>query len=729
MDEPSVLDYVKAMLTPWRGPAPKVPVTPPAAGQRGDEVFLSPPNEETLTGDSAIAAGSIPKVHAPALPWRTTSALFLALAAQSSLEPGPDRTWIIGTILYGLSFILIGWAYFSQEWTSPGAWVFEKPAGRGRSEYYSFLYSPTLFMLSMLLTLGGLWAFSGNRFNLFNLVLWLAALALVMRAFWLNKPGAPALHARLGDFLRRPSWRIEIPRNILPVLAALALVVFFRVYRLEEVPPQMVSDHAEKLLDVWDVLQGETSVFFTRNTGREGLQMYLTAVVVRLTGLELNFLVMKIGTVLAGLLTLPFIYLLGSEVGGSRRTGMLAVLFSGIAYWPNVITRVALRFTFYPLFVAPVLYYLVRGLRTSNRNDFILAGLFLGIGLHGYTPIRILPVLVVVGVVLFLLHKGSAGVRKLSIYHLVILALVSLVAFLPLLSFALQDLDSFGYRAFSRVGSIEQPLPGPALLVFMNNLWNAITMFAWNNGNIWLVSVGNRPALDIVSGALFHLGLALLLFRYIRKRDWLDLFLLVSIPILMLPSILSLAFPNENPALNRAGGALVPVFVVVGIALDGLLRVIERRFQAPLGRFIAWGLLGSLLLLSSTQNYALVFGRYQAFYEAASWNTSEMGQVIRGFNDTIGESESAWVLVYPHWVDTRLVGMNAGFPTRDYAIFPDQLASTLSIPSPKLFLVKPDDEVGQDRLEAFYPHGWFQVYHSQVENKDFLMFFVPRDGN
>jgi hypothetical protein len=729
MDEPSVLDYVKAKLTPWRGPAPKVPTAPPPAGLRGEEVSWSPANEETLTGDSAIAAGSTPKARAQALPWRTTSALFLALAAQSSLEPGPDRTWVIGTMLYGLSFILIGWAYFSQEWSPPGARVFEQPADRGRSEYYSFLYNPTLFMLSMLLTLGGLWAFSGNRFNGFNLALWLVALALVMSAFWLNNPGRLSWSERLGVYLRRPSWRIEIPRNILPILAAIALVVFFRVYRLEDVPPQMVSDHAEKLLDVWDVLQGETAVFFARNTGREGMQMYLTAVIVRLTGLELNFLVMKIGTVLAGLLTLPFIYLLGREVGGSRRAGFLAVLFSGIAYWPNVITRVALRFAFYPLFVAPVLYYLVRGLRTSNRNDFILAGLFLGIGLHGYTPIRILPVLVVVGVVLYLLHKGSAGLRKLSIYHLVILSMVALVAFLPLLSFALQDMDSFGYRAFSRVGSIEQPLPGPVLLVFLNNLWNALTMFAWSNGNIWLVSVGNRPALDIVSGALFHLGVALLLFRYIRKRDWLDLFLLISIPILMLPSILSLAFPNENPALNRAGGALVPVFVVVGLALDGLLRVIEGRSQIPVGRFIAWGLAGSLLVLSSTQNYALVFGRYQAFYEAASWNTSEMGQVIRGFSDSIGDPESAWVLAYPHWVDTRLVGMNAGFPTKDYAIFPDELASTLHIPGPKLFLVKPDDEVGQDRLEAFYPHGWFQVYHSQVQNKDFLMFFVPIDGN
>jgi hypothetical protein len=490
-----------------------------------------------------------------------------------------------------------------------------------------------------------------------------------------------------------------------------------------------LSDHAEKLLDVWDVLQGQTAVFFTRNTGREGLQMYMIALVTRLFDLDLSFLSMKIGTVLAGLLTLPYIYLLGKEAGNNRRAGVLAMIFAGIAYWPNVISRIALRFALFPLFVAPVLYYLVRGLRLRRRNDFILAGLFLGIGLHGYSPIRVLPIVVAVGVVLYLVHHYSQGWRRQALFNLGVLALVSLVAFLPLLSYALLNMESFGYRAFSRIGPLEQPLTGPATSIFVNNLWDAMTMFAWDNGSIWPISINNRPALDMVSGALFHLGLALLLLRYIRKRDWLDLFLLVSIPILMLPSILSLAFPAENPALNRAGGALVPVFVVVGIALDGLLRVIERRFQAPAGRLIAWGLIGSLLLLSSMQNYALVFGRYQAVYEASSWNTSEMGQVIRGFSDTIGDPESAWVLAYPHWVDTRLVGMNAGFPTKDYAIFPDQLASTLSIPGPKLFLVKPDDEVGQDRLEAFYPNGWFQVYHSQVENKDFLMFFVPIDGN
>ena len=103
---------------------------------------------------------------------------------------------------------------------------------------------------------------------------------------------------------------------------------------------------------------------------------------------------------------MPFIYLLGKEIA-NRRAGLLAMLFAGIAYWPNVISRVGLRFPLYPLFVAPTFYFLLRGLRTRNRNDFILSGLFLGLGLHGYTPFRIVPLLAIVTLILWGLYTGK----------------------------------------------------------------------------------------------------------------------------------------------------------------------------------------------------------------------------------------------------------------------------------------------------------------------------------
>ncbi len=147
------------------------------------------------------------------------------------------------------------------------------------------------------------------------------------------------------------------------------MIAFFRIYNLAGVPSEPTSDHAEKLLDVYDVSQGLTHIFFPRNTGREAIQMYLTLVVSWIFGTGLSFLSLKIGTVICGLATLPYLYLLGKEFGG-KRIGLLAVFFAGIAYWPNVISRFGLRFPLYPLFVAPTLYYLIRGLRNSQPQRF-----------------------------------------------------------------------------------------------------------------------------------------------------------------------------------------------------------------------------------------------------------------------------------------------------------------------------------------------------------------------
>jgi 4-amino-4-deoxy-L-arabinose transferase-like glycosyltransferase len=515
---------------------------------------------------------------------------------------------------------------------------------------------------------------------------------------------------------------------MLLAFVVIGMVIFFRVYRLESVPPQMNSDHAEKLLDVWDVLNGQYNIFFPRNTGREDFQMYLTATIVEFFDTGISFMSLKIGTVLAGLLTLPYIYLLGKEIGG-KRAGWLALLLAGIAYWPNVISRIGLRFTLYSLFTAPTLYYLIRGLHRRRRNDLLLSGLFLGLGLHGYSPFRVVPIVVLAAFGIYFLHRQSKGARRQVFWWLAALVAISIVVFLPLLRFALENPDLFSSRMFSRMGSIEQPLPGPAGIIFLQNLWRALVMFFWENGEVWVVSVPYRPALDIVSAPLFFLGMILLSIRYIRQRYWVDLFLLISIPLLMLPSILALAFPSENPILNRTAGALVPVFVIAGIGLDRFIASLEKsrdEVQHPPRLF---GLGNTVLLLligmAALHNYDLVFHQYQRGYELSSWNTTEMGQVIRTFGQFSGTTETAWVVAYPHWVDTRLVGINAGMPTRDLAIWPDRLAETQADLRPKLFLVKPEDQAGLDTLRQLYPLGILQTYDSPIEGKDFLMFLVP----
>lgn len=722
MEEPSVLDYLKAKLTPWRGPVPQIPTAEPVQVEAGGDLapLDSGQIEVSLTAaraDSSVQAIPTPVARVISLPWLSLLSFVLALLAQLSLEPGPDRSWTVGAFLYMFSAACLVVTSWRKEWVPAALLDMEYRKDPLTIRIYGFLTALPLMVLAFL-------SFGENRFTSLNIVLWLLSLLAIIWAFWLPDAAAHSWLKRVRVSVSQREWKITVTRTMLVSLAAVALILFFRLYRLDRVPPEMFSDHAEKLLDVWDVMHGEPHIFFPRNTGREGLQMYMTAAMIQLLGTGYSYLSLKIGTVLAGLLTLPFIYLLGKEMG-SRRIGMLAALLAGIAYWPNVISRVGLRFPLYPLFVAPTLYFLLRGIRTSNRNDFILSGLFLGIGLHGYTPIRILPIVVLVAVGIFLLHRQSRGVRRQTLFFLVILALTSLVVFLPLLRYAVDNPEGFSFRSFSRLGSIERPLPGPAGQIFLQNLWNALTMFAWDDGDIWVVSVTHRPALDVVTGALFFSGVILLIVRYLRRRHWLDLFILLSVPLLMMPSILSLAFPGENPALNRLSGAMVTMFLIAAVALDGLMTALSSRIGEALGPKVAWGFGIVCILLASIQNYGLVFDEYRRVFEQSSWNTTEMGQVISQFASTVGSPDTAWVVAYPHWVDTRLVGMNAGFPLKDYAIWPDQLPDTLPDRRSKLFLVRPDDTQGLQALQTLYPQGVLQEYASAVENHNFYMYFVP----
>ena len=175
-------------------------------------------------------------------------------------------------------------------------------------------------------------------------------------------------------------------------------------------------------------------------------------------------------------------------------------------------------------------------------------------------------------------------------------------------------------------------------------------------------------------------------------------------------------------------GAIVPVFLVVAIALDAILTGIESRISESMGKGLAWGLAILLVIWASFQNYDLVFNQYQNLYRASSWNTSEMGEVIHDFTQFMGSPDSAYVVAFPHWVDTRLVGMNAGFPLKDFAISPEAFEETAMDPQAKLFLIKPDDEESLVNLRDLYPQGVLNTFTSEVSSHDFLMFFVPADG-
>jgi len=717
MKEPSVLDYFKARLNPWAKDVPEIFSSEAVQPAVEEEPFPSIGNvERELASQKAV---SIFKSLA-ATSWKTSLALVFALLAQIQLDRSAPNPFV-GIFLYLVSAILFLAAFLTSEIKLP--FLADDPDERISTSVRQkglFIGIPTMLLAFL--------TFGGNRFNLVNLTLWVISIYSFFFAFW--EPdgiGWTERIKRIKNWVKQPIVNFRVTYWTLLILVVIGLVIAFRVSNLAGIPGEPFSDHAEKLLDVGTVLDGDFSIFFPRNTGREAIQMYLTALVSIIFDTGLSYISLKIGTVLIGLFTLPFMYLLGKELGG-RWLGLLTLLISGVSYWGNVISRIGLRFPLYPAFTAPTLYFLIRGLKRQSRNDLILAGIFLGLGLHGYSPMRIVPFVVLAAFGIYLLHRASQGKRFEAIGGLILLAFFAMLIFLPLMRYAIDQPNDFGYRAMTRLSSVERALPGSATAIFFDNLWKSLLMPFWKNGNIWVHSVTDRPALDVVSAAFFFGGVVLLIARYIRQRDWLDLFWLVSIPVLMKPSILSLAFPDENPSLNRSGGAYVVIFLITAMAAYALFNALWKKSSGWLGK-ISTGLMAVLLIgMLINQNYNLVFVQFKQQFDQNSLNTSEIGQTIRSFADTFGNPDAVYVVPYPYWVDTRLVGINAGYPQKDYALWPESFETTLAQRETKLFILKPEDSQAIEKLQQLYPQGVISRKVSKYPDKDYLLFLVSEQG-
>ncbi len=631
--------------------------------------------------------------------WLPFIALAFALIGQSFLEPAHRHT-TAGVLCYGMAAFFLVFFFVGNRAHFQAATIKERAWMVSQEVRVQLLFPATVFLAA------AFWFFQDNRFTLFNVTLWVIGILLFFLAVW-EKQDKPRLKPGKPDLF-----------TLLIILAVL-ISVFFRVYDLQQVPSQMFSDHAEKLLDIVDVLDGKTSIFFERNTGREPLQFYLTAAIIKIFNTGISFLSLKIGTVIAGLLTLPFVYLIGKELGG-KWTGLVALFLAGIGYWPNVISRVALRYAFYPLFTAATFYYLVKGLRTRQRNDFLLTGLMLGLGLNGYSSARFLPIVVTVVFFIYFLRLKTKQEKKHLFWMFLLVALTAFFVFLPLFRYMIENPEMFSYRASTRLFPIERDYPGKPLLIFSSNFWNAITMFFYDNGEIWVHSIPHRPALDMVSAAFFFIGIIFAFWQSIKKKNWLTIAMLVSIPLLLMPSILSLVYPGENPCLNRTGGAYVLAFVLAGYGWVQLAQIFMNAKPAKGKRnyIIIISLL--FIMLSGIQNYNLVFNQYREQYDLNAWNTSEIAEEIDRFYQEGGVVDDAFVVPYPYWVDTRLVGINAGFPQKDFAISPDDFETIKQESGTYLFILKPEDTENITLLQNLFPDNTLYTYVSNISGKNFI---------
>ena len=371
-------------------------------------------------------------------------------------------------------------------------------------------------------------------------------------------------------------------------LALLLVAAFFRLYRLDSLPPGLFVDIATNGLDIREVLAGHLPVFFARNYGREALFIYFQALLV--AGAGVQPFVFAFSAVFMGMLTVALSCRLFAAMFGWR-VGLLAASLLAVSFWFVDLSRFGLRTMSLPPLLVATLYFLWRTLKRGGWGSATLAGVALGLSLYTYIAARLLPLLVV------LIWLAEWAHARKHWRQLALLVLVSLAVFAPEGAYFWQHRTEMLLRGsqvsvFNPNPEVEGSHDTP-----LESILNTAGMFFVRGDENVRHNIPHRPVFDPVLGALFAAGLAFALWQARRAPAyrWPLLWLLV----MCLPSALSHESPNSFRIVSAAPAACF----FPGLALAKLSRWLPWRR-------LAYAATGVILLGSAVLTFWLYFGAW-----------------------------------------------------------------------------------------------------------------------
>jgi hypothetical protein len=321
----------------------------------------------------------------------------------------------------------------------------------------------------------------------------------------------------------------------------------------------------------------------------------------------------------------------------------------------------------------------------------------------------------------------------------VLMVAASALVSMPLARYAAEEPQMFLFRGMSRLASDQvNAVPPNALLVFAQNIVNALLFFNWRGDSVWVNTIPGVPILDTVSGGLFVLGVAWSLYSLVRHRDVRQLHVGIFLFFAMLPSIMSVAYPGENPSTVRMGAAIPIVALLMATALHAVLARLWRWVGVsppdPTRLAVPSVTIGSLLKAQKSpsnigfgsllvgvfaiavigsiwkSNLEAYVTAYPAQHTLSSQHASRFGDVIKGFEAFGGLRDDAFILPGSYWVDWRLMAIEAG-DIKWRPIIENVAAARThdGRPGKRLYIVHPEDRTSLDQLRQWYPQSTFTV--------------------
>lgn len=516
----------------------------------------------------------------------------------------------------------------------------------------------------------------------------------------------------------------------LVVILIICIGLFLRVHQLSEFPAGTWYDEATAGLEAQRILS-DPDYRPLYVSGLMGPEHYVYLISFLFLLLPKITFVVRLATVITGVLSVPAAYLAGSQLFG-RGPALVFAFLIATSRWSVNFSRIGMFNILMVLFVLLGAGLLLKALRRGRLTDYMWAGLFLGFGLNTYYAFQLF--LVVIG--LFLLYFFVTNWSQLLARWkgLVLLAMGVMLFLAPLATFAFARLDRYLER--TRTVSIFEEYPEDQ--IGGKVLESAVThLLMYNvqgdpNGRH---NLPGEPMLAPITGALLVLGLALSI-----SRIWHPRFLLLILWFfgLMAGGIFALSF--EAPQSLRAIGTMPAAYLLAVIPLallwrhwrvaayhgyglsegnesagnwiDRSLLRNGRRIPGRVWRLALWRgtpvvLVVGLVATAAVYNYKVYFVRQMNDF--AVWNAYSTGETIAAtvVGEHVGRDDTDVYLTshYAGHPAVRFVGSPVPyFHAVDYTA---TLPMPLSPDRDALFLMDPERRSFFEQARNFYPEGEF----------------------
>ena len=367
-------------------------------------------------------------------------------------------------------------------------------------------------------------------------------------------------------------------------LSALVLTaLFLRLYKIDEIPAGIYPDEAVNGTDAIGAIEsGNYRLFYTNNYGREGLFMNLISVSIRIFGN--TALGLKFWSILFGTLMVLGVFLLTREIFRSWRSGFIAAFMLAFSFWAINFSRISFRAIMVPFILTYAFYFLFRGLRTNYYFNYILAGLFFGLGFHTYIAFRLAPAVLVVFLVALIISRKNF-LREHWKAVLVFFSSV-LIAMSPMIYDFIKHPEHFESRSTAISVLSPEVNHGHLLTTFAKSLALSLVKYNFYGDQNWRHNYPPYPILNPLVGIAFLIGLIyitaktfhLLYLRFKHKiyddKLFIYLLLLGWFFVMLAPEFLT---AEGLPHALRSIGTMPVVFIIAAIPVLWILGETQKK--------------------------------------------------------------------------------------------------------------------------------------------------------